>query len=163
MDTGANICCNKNMNLTSAAFKNGEVIPEKYGQAFDDINPPLTIEDVPEGTKSLALIMDDPDVPEAAGVSVWVHWIVFNIAPNTTEITEGWSVQGIHGQGTRGKLDYSGPKPPDKEHRYFFKLYALDSLLNLHEGATKGNIEKSMDGHIIAQAELMGRYAPTQP
>ena len=150
------------MNLTSEAFKQGEMIPEKYGRDFDNVNPPLTIEDVPEGTKSLALIMDDPDVPEAAGVSVWDHWVVFNIPPNEIEISEGWKPSGTRGVGTRGELDYGGPRPPDREHRYFFKLYALDSMLELPEGTTKEQVLNEMEGHVLESTELMGRFKPAE-
>ena len=149
------------MKLTSTAFQNDELIPQKYGQDFEDINPPLTIQDIPEGTKSLALLMDDPDIPESAGIPVWDHWVVFNISPAIMEIKENWNVKGIRGKGTRGYLNYSGPKPPDREHRYFFKLYALDNTLNLAEGATKIDVERAMEGHVLEHAVLMGRYAPS--
>lgn len=148
------------MKLTSTAFKNGGTIPQKYGRDFENVNPPLAIEDVPEGTKSLVLLMDDPDVPESAPVDVWDHWVVYNISPNTTQIIENWNVEGTRGKGTRGELDYGGPRPPDREHRYFFKLYALDTELNLDEGASKQEVLEAIKGHIIQEAELMGRFAP---
>lgn len=157
------------MTLTSSAFENGGVIPRKYGQDFEDVNPPLVIEGVPDSAVSLVLFMDDPDIPAAAGVPVWDHWVVFNIPPTTATIPEGWkpalstssgSAKGVRGVGTRGKLDYSGPRPPDREHRYFFKLYALDARLDLSEGATKQQVLDAMDGHVIASTELMGRFAP---
>ena len=148
------------MQLTSPVFLNGETIPQKYGQNFEDINPPLTIIDVPDGATSLALTMEDPDVPAAAGVPVWDHWVVFNIPATLTEIPEAWTINGIKGKGTRGKLEYSGPKPPDREHRYFFRVYALDTLLNLPEGSTKEELLAAIEGHILSQAALMGRFAP---
>ncbi len=148
------------MKLISPAFENGGTIPQKYGRDFENVNPPLTIEDVPEGTRSLVLLMDDPDVPASAPVDVWDHWVVFNISPNTTQVIENWNVEGVRGKGTRGELDYGGPRPPDREHRYFFKLYALDTELSLEEGASKQEVLDAMKGHIIEQAELMGRYAP---
>lgn len=148
------------MKLTSPAFEHSGVIPKKYGRDFENVNPPLAIEDVPVGTVSLALFMDDPDVPEAAGVPVWDHWVVFNISPNTRQIIENWSVTGTRGVGTRGELNYGGPRPPDREHRYFFKLYALDTMLDLSEGASKQDVLDAMEGHIIEQAELMGTFAP---
>jgi hypothetical protein len=148
------------MKLTSPAFESGGVIPKKYGREFENINPPLNIDDIPHGSSSLVLLMDDPDVPEAAGVSVWSHWVVFNIPPNTTTIPEGWSPTGVRGSGTRGELDYGGPRPPDREHRYFFKLYALDTMLDLREGATKQDVLNAMEGRVLASAELMGKYAP---
>lgn len=148
------------MQLTSTAFKNGEMIPKKYGLDFENVNPPLSIEDVPEAARSLVLIMDDPDVPKEAGVPVWDHWIVFNMAPNLREIVERWDVEGVRGKGTRGELEYTGPRPPDREHRYFFKLYALDTTLDLDEGVSKQDVLRAMKGHVIEEAELVGRFAP---
>ena len=148
------------MKLTSTAFENGETIPQKYGRDFANVNPPLSIEDVPEGAKSLVLIMDDPDVPAAAGVDVWDHWVVYNVSPLTTQIVENWNVEGMSGVGTRGEKAYGGPRPPDREHRYFFKLYALDTELDLPEGSTKAQVEKAMEGHVLEKAKLMGRFAP---
>ena len=149
------------MQLTSSAFKDGEAIPDKYGQNFENINPPLMIIDAPEGAVSFALIMDDPDVPAGAGVPVWDHWVVFNLSPNVCDIPEHWSVEGIRGKGTRGELGYGGPRPPDKEHRYFFTVYAIDILLDLSEGATKVECIDAMADHVLEKAELMGRFAPT--
>jgi len=144
----------KNMNLTSAAFASNELIPSKYTCDGQDISPPLAISDIPEGAKSLVLIMDDPDAP----IGIWNHWIVFNIPILTLAIAEGQNPQGVLGKSSGGKNAYEGPCPPDKEHRYFFKLYALDKMLNLPEGSTKAEVEKAMEGHILEQAELMGRY-----
>lgn len=148
------------MKLTSPAFQDGEMIPPRYGRDFANVNPPLAIDDVPAGTKSLAIIMEDPDVPAAAGVPVWDHWIVFNIPPTITVIPEAWSPEGVRGKGTRGELDYGGPRPPDREHRYFFRIYALDSLLGLPEGSSKQEVLSALQGHILAEAELMGRFTP---
>lgn len=148
------------MKLTSQAFSEGETIPRKYGRDFENVNPPLTINDIPQGTVSLALLMDDPDVPKTAGVPVWDHWVVFNIPPKTTQITENWYVDGVRGAGTRGELNYGGPRPPDREHRYFFRVFALDTTLNIKEGASKQNILDAMQDHILDTAKLMGRYAP---
>ena len=148
------------MKLTSPAFNHGETIPQKYGRDFDNVNPPLQIQDVPVDARSLVLVMDDPDVPEMAGVPVWDHWIVFNVDPSVSDIPENWAVNGVRGAGTRGELDYGGPRPPDKEHRYFFKLYALDNRLDLSEGVSKAEVEAAMEGHVIEQTELMGRFAP---
>lgn len=149
------------MQLTSPAFENGSLIPKKYGQDFEDINPPLLITDVPDGTVSLTLIMEDPDVPEAAGVPIWDHWVVFNIPPDTKEISEAWAIVGTPGKGTRGKLTYSGPRPPDREHRYFFKLFALNTFIDLPEGSSKQEVLAALQNRILASAELMGRFAPT--
>jgi hypothetical protein len=148
------------MKLTSSTFDHEGKIPSKYTCDGENINPPLTISNVPAQAKSLVLIMDDPDVPKRLRADgMWDHWIVFNIPPNLTEINEGEEPPGVHGIGTSNNLDYFGPCPPDREHRYFFKLYALDTELNLREKATKKQVEKAMEGHIQAKAQLMGRYA----
>lgn len=148
------------MRLTSPAFANGEAIPQRFGRDFENHNPPLDISDIPLDTVSLVLIMEDPDVPPAAGVPIWDHWIVFNIPPDITHIPEAWKTIGVRGRGTRGELDYGGPRPPDKEHRYYFRMYAVDSLLDLPEGSTKQAVLTAITGHVLAAAELMGRFAP---
>jgi len=150
------------MKLTSPIFENNEKIPRKYTCDGENINPPLTISNIPGNTKSLVLIMDDPDVPaQVRPEQIWDHWIVFNIPPETLEIKEN-SNPGIKGKGSYSHLNYGGPCPPSqyepKEHRYFFKLYALDITLNLKEGATKKEIEDAMKEHIIEETELVGRY-----
>ena len=145
------------MELTSTAFKHGGKIPSKYTCEGENISPPLKIEDAPLDIKSLVLIMDDPDAVKPTG-KIWVHWVVFNIPPETEEILEGEQPKGIAGEGTRGELEYRGPCPPDGEHRYFFKLYALDEELSLKEGATKEDVEEAMEGHILEEAELIGKY-----
>lgn len=150
------------MKLTSPAFEQGGKIPAKYTCDGENINPPLTISDVPSEAKSLVLIMDDPDVPKRLRADgMWDHWIVFNMPPSLTEIVEGKEPEGIHGIGTGKNLDYYGPCPPDREHRYFFKLYALDTQLNLPEKATKKQVERAMTERILAKTELMGRYERT--
>ncbi len=148
------------MQLTSTAFPDGGVIPQRYGRDFENMNPPLTISEVPNETRSLMLIVEDPDIPAAVGVPVWDHWIVFNIPPDTTSIPEGWRPTGVRGKGTRGELGYGGPRPPNAEHRYFFRAFALNTKLDLPEGATKQQVLNASEGHILAQAELMGRFAP---
>lgn len=149
------------MLLTSPAFLHGETIPKKFSQDGENINPPLAWSGVPDGTQSCALVMEDPDVPPAAGVPVWDHWIVWNIPAEITSIPEAWQVVGTSGKGTRGELRYSGPRPPDKEHRYFFHVYALDAVLDLREGASKADLIKTIRDHILAEAVLMGRCAPS--
>jgi hypothetical protein len=150
------------MKLSSSAFEESGRIPSKYTCDGDNLNPPLKFSDVPSGTQSLALIMEDPDVPKNLRPDgMWDHWIVFNIPPGTAEIPEGQEPPGAHGEGTSGNQNYFGPCPPDREHRYFFKLFALDSLLDLKEKATKPELEKAMEGHILEKAELMGRYERT--
>ncbi len=147
------------MKLSSSAFKNADHIPRQYTCDGANINPPLDIADIPAGTKSLVLILEDPDVPRYIREDqMWDHWIVFNIPPNTTRIDEGTEPLGQHGLGTGNNLKYYGPCPPDAEHRYFFKLYALDSLLTITEKSTKKQVEAAMKGHILAHTELMGIY-----
>jgi Raf kinase inhibitor-like YbhB/YbcL family protein len=148
------------MELFSPAFKSGDMLPQKYGRDFENINPPLSWSGLPEETQSLVLLMEDPDVPTSAGVLVWDHWVVFNIAPSLSHIPEAWQVSGRRGRGTRGELEYGGPKPPDREHRYFFKLLALNTVLDLPEGATKQDVLAASEGHVLDQAEVVGRFAP---
>lgn len=148
------------MKIESNAFQNGSEIPRKYGYKKDNVNPPLIFKDVPINAKSLALIMDDPDAVGAVG-KVWVHWVVWNIDPSTNEIPEN-SIpsRSIQGKTDFGEVAYGGPAPPDKEHTYIFKLFALDDKLNLDEGSTKSQLEDSMKNHVIAESILEGRYAP---
>jgi hypothetical protein len=146
------------MNITSPAFQHNGSIPSLYTCDGKNINPPLIFSDIPEQAKSLVLIMDDPDVPPQAGVPVWDHWIVFNIPPTVTTVEEGKNPKGVLGKNTSGKLAYGGPCPPDREHRYFFKLYALDTMLSLPAGSTKKEVEEAMKGHVIAKGELIGLY-----
>lgn len=147
------------MKLTSPAFEHGGKIPSTYTCDGKNINPPLIISDVPAGTATLTLVMDDPDVPKHLRADgMWDHWIVFNISPRTHTVREGEEPSGAHGVGTGGDVKYQGPCPPDREHRYFFKLYALDIELDVPEKATKQQLEEAMEGHIIEKAELMGRY-----
>lgn len=147
------------MKLTSPSFKQGEKIPSKHTCDAEDRSPELHISDVPAKAKSLVLIMDDPDVPAwVRKECIWDHWIVFNIPPNTRHIPENQQPPGTPGKNTQGDLKYQGPCPPDREHRYFFKLYALDNQLNLPQGATKKEVEEAMKGHILAKAQLMGLY-----
>lgn len=147
------------MKLTSSAFKDHGIIPSVYTCEGKNINPPLEITGVPHEAKSLVLINDDPDVPKTIRPEgVFDHWVIFNMPPNTHRIAENSTPPGVQGSNTKGKSEYYGPCPPDREHRYFFKLYALDTMLHLHEGATKKEIEHAMRGHIIAECQLMGRY-----
>ncbi|MBI3032174.1 YbhB/YbcL family Raf kinase inhibitor-like protein [Candidatus Woesearchaeota archaeon] len=147
----------KKLTITSSTFKHNGKIPSKYTCDGENVNPPLKIEGIPSETKSLVLIMDDPDAIKPAG-KVWDHWIVFNIPPKVTEIHEHEEPEGRHGKGTGGNLNYKGPCPPDAEHRYFFKVYALNSMIELPEGSAKAEIEKAMNNHILAKGELIGVY-----
>jgi len=146
------------MKLESSAFENGKVIPRKYGYKNENISPPLQISEIPKGTKSLVLIMDDPDAMVAVG-KVWVHWVLWNISPNTKEVLEN-SIpdNSIEGKTDFDEIGYGGPAPPDKEHTYIFKLYALDISLDLKQGSTK--IEESMKKHILSETRLEGKFAP---
>lgn len=152
------------MRVTSRAFADGERIPTQFSCEGQDMNPPLSFHEVPSEAKSLVLIMDDPDVPEFVRKDrMWDHWVVFNIPASVTEVKENSQPPGVAGKNTSGGLNYQGPCPPDREHRYFFKLYALDQELFLKEGATKKEVEVAMEGHILAKAELMGRYTHNRP
>jgi len=142
------------MKLTSTAFENNREIPLEYTCDGADTSPELNIDDVPENAKSLVLINDDPDAP----VGTWDHWVVFNIAPSTTKIGKGQEPEGIGGKNSWGRIGYGGPCPPSGTHRYFFKFYALDTELDLQVGASKGEIEKAMEDHVLAQAQLIGTY-----
>jgi len=140
------------MELTSPAFTNQGFIPRKFTCQGEDVNPPLVISNIPSGAKSLALVVDDPDAP----MGTWVHWVVFDI-PIVNRIEENNSL-GKEGINDFGRKRYGGPCPPSGTHRYFFKIYALDTLLNLKEGITKEELENAMQGHILAEAQLVGLY-----
>ena len=144
-----------NLQLTTPAFSDGDEIPLECGYKNGNEVPPLAINGIPEGTKSLTLIMDDPDAMGAVG-KVWVHWIVWNIDPTATESLQ----DATEGMTDFGEVGYGGPAPPDKRHTYVFKLYALDCELDLPNESTKTDLEKAMEGHIIEQATLTGTYAP---
>src|SRR3989344_4844207 len=151
------------LSLTSTAFENGGLIPAKYTCDEDrTLSPQLSIAGVPAEAKSLTLIMDDPDVPKVIHPDgMFDHWVLFNIPPTTTGIPEGGSA-GIAGRNGAGKNAYTGPCPPPQyepsEHRYFFKLYALDTELALQAGASKAEVEKAMQGHVVGEVQLLGRY-----
>jgi len=142
------------LKLSSSVFEHNGSIPPKYTCDGDDISPPLEISNVGEGVKSLVLIMDDPDAPGGT----WDHWVVFNLSPTLTAIEEGFEPKGVSGNNSWGRIGYGGPCPPSGEHRYIFKLYTLDTKLSLKEGATKTEVEKSMQDHIFQQTELIGLY-----
>ncbi|MBN1974599.1 MAG: YbhB/YbcL family Raf kinase inhibitor-like protein [Sedimentisphaerales bacterium] len=148
------------IQITSPAFRNEGMIPPKYTADGSNVSPPLKFGALPEETKSLALINDDPDAP----AGTWVHWIMWNIKPDTAGLAENippdktlpdGSKQGMTSFGRHG---YGGPAPPGGTHRYYFKIYALDTQLNLHERADKQELLKAMEGHILAQGQLMGKY-----
>lgn len=142
----------KVLKVTSNAFEHEGMIPVKYTCDGDNVNPPLNIEHIPEEAKCLALIVDDPDAPKGT----WVHWVVFNM-PVTHHIKEN-AVHGTQGVNDFKQHEYGGPCPPSGTHRYFFKVYAIDEILDLASGATKAQVEKAMSEHIIAFGELVGLY-----
>lgn len=143
------------MKITSPAFFHNGMIPKKYTCQGEDINPPLDFTDVPTYAKSLALIVDDPDAP----MGTWVHWIVYNIKPDCFHIAENSVPEGaLLGKNDFGKFQYGGPCPPSGTHRYFFKLYALDCVLDLKGVVNKTQLLSAMEGHILAEAELVGLY-----
>ena len=152
------------LRIMSSVFSHRGNIPVKYTCDGENISPPLKILGVPEKTKSLALIMDDPDVPKHLRPDgLWVHWVMWNIDPKTEDIPEhSVPASAVEGATSSGRPGYGGPCPPDREHRYFFKLYALDTMLKLDVSATKDILEEAMQGHILVQAELMGVYEHTR-
>ena len=147
------------MQIVSPAFENGGPIPSVYTCDGKDINLPLEIKGVPDGAKSLVLIMDDPDVPSFVRKDqMYVHWVIYDMPPETRILKENTTPPGIQGTGTGNEQRYEGPCPPDREHRYFFKLYALKGFLKLKPGATKKQVEVAMEGQVLEKTELMGRY-----
>jgi Raf kinase inhibitor-like YbhB/YbcL family protein len=151
-------------SIQSSEFENGGAIPTIYTCQGDDISPPLCWQDVPEGTQSLALIVHDPDVPSPdKPVRIWVHWVLYNMPVDTAALSQGMTsaqlpAATLEGRNDWNRTDYGGPCPPMGRHRYFFRLYALDTrLADLHQ-PTKDQLEKAMQGHIIAEAELIGTY-----
>jgi Raf kinase inhibitor-like YbhB/YbcL family protein len=147
----------ENLTVTSPAFEDGAPIPDRYGKAYENVNPPLRFEGVPDDAASLAVIVDDPDAPGGT----FDHWLVWNVPPDTTEIPEGWDPPAGVVQGTNdfGNVRYDGPKPPS-EHTYQFEGYALDAELDLERGAKKDALESAMDGHVLASGTLTGTFAP---
>jgi hypothetical protein len=142
------------MKLTSTAFGHNESIPRKFTCQGEDLSPALRVAEIPDGTQSLALIMDDPDAPGRT----FDHWIAYDIPADTTVIEEG-ATPGTQGTNDFGRAGYGGPCPPSGTHRYFFRMYALDDRLDLPAGIGKQDLERTMEGHILDQAELVGRYA----
>jgi Raf kinase inhibitor-like YbhB/YbcL family protein len=141
------------IKIESSAFVSGGNIPSLYSCDEQDVNPPLSFGELPRGTESMVLIVDDPDAP----VGTWTHWVVYNIEP-TTKISEN-SIPGVQGLNDFRKLEWGGPCPPSGTHRYFFKIYALDKKLDLGEGALRDSVERSMEGHILGKGELVGTFA----
>jgi len=148
------------IKITSTAFEEEGMIPEKYTCDGIDVSPPLTWTSIPDGTKILALICDDPDAP----MGTWVHWVLFNLPANIIEMPENIPPErelengAKQGMNDFRKIGYGGPCPPGGTHRYYFKLFALDTELNLEAGATKSQLLEAMEGHILGEGQLMGRY-----
>lgn len=148
------------IQLTSSVFENEGMIPSKYSCDGEDISPPLSWSSVPEGTQTVALIADDPDAP----MGTFVHWVLFNLPANVQELPEDVPSDkkldngALQGTNDFKKIGYGGPCPPGGTHRYYFKIYALDTELDLKAGATKKDLLNAMEGHILAQGQLMGKY-----
>ncbi len=148
------------IKITSSAFEDGGLIPAKYTCDGADVSPPLQWDAVPEGTKSIALICDDPDAP----MGTWVHWVLFNLPSNAKELVENIPAEETLPNGAKqgvsdfGRIGYGGPCPPGGTHRYFFKIYALDTEVGLQAGADKRRLLKTMEGHILEQGQLIGKY-----
>ncbi len=146
------------MRIESPAFSHEGVIPVRYTCDGDNISPPLAFFDIPERSQSLALVVDDPDAP----LKVWTHWVVWNIRPDTATVAEGEiPAGGVEGMTDFGKRRWGGPCPPSGTHRYFFTLYALDTILDIDPASEKEDVEQAMEGHVIEKAELMGLYQRT--
>ena len=138
-------------SISSHDFNEGKEIPKKFGYKFENQQPQIDFKNIPDGTKIIALIMDDPDAMGAVG-KVWVHWLEYHYVNDITTI--------IQGKNDFGETGYGGPAPPDKRHTYIFKAYALDTILDLKEGFSKQELEDAMKGHILAEAKLTGTFAP---
>ena len=148
------------IEVTSSAFSEGEMIPARFSCDGEDVSPPLAWSGVPDTARSLALICDDPDAPVGTGD----HWVLFNIPADAADLPEAVPADptlasgAVNGKNSWGRLGYGGPCPPGGTHRYFFYLYALDTRLSLEPGATKAQVRQAMEGHILAEGQLMGRY-----
>jgi hypothetical protein len=148
------------LRVTSPGFGEGEIIPKRYTCEGEDVSPSFKWKGVPEGAKSLALICEDPDAPGG----MWVHWVIFNLPAAMEGLASGVSAEEIVGRGARygvndfGVSGYRGPCPPGGAHRYYFRLYALDTELDLASGATRGQLLQAMEGHVVAEGHIMGIY-----
>jgi Raf kinase inhibitor-like YbhB/YbcL family protein len=147
------------MEILSSDFQDNGSIPSQFTCDGANVSPNLSFSEVPQEAVSLALIMEDPDVPKTVRADgMWDHWLVWNISPKTNGVQSGERVVGTYGNNTGGKPEYGGPCPPDREHRYFFTLYALDSTIDLPQGSSKQELLNAMNGHVLAQAQLVGKY-----
>lgn len=147
------------LTITSPEFEMNGIIPSHFTCDGNNISPELIFSNIPKGTQTLALTMEDPDVPHSVRADgMWNHWVVWNMLPTVTRIWEGAVPTGVVGINTSGKLAYDGPCPPDREHRYIFTLYALDMMLSLPPGSTKEKLLQAIAPHLIEKATLIGRY-----
>ena len=148
------------LKIISTAFEHGGKIPLKYTCDGADVSPPLAFRNIPNGTKSIALICDDPDAP----MGTWVHWVLFNLPPDVSSLPENLPPQELLENGAKqgkndfGNLGYGGPCPPGGEHRYYFKVYALDREIDLPAGASKSDLTEAIGGHFLSEGRLMGKY-----
>jgi hypothetical protein len=150
------------LSITSPSFEMNGTIPARFTCDGENISPELVFSNIPVGTKSLALTMEDPDVPRTIKPDgMWNHWVAWNMLPTVTGIGEGSEAPGVVGINSRGNNKYGGPCPPDREHRYIFTLYALDSLLDISNNSSKDELLVALDSHIIEQAKLIGLYNRT--
>jgi len=150
------------MELSSPAFRDGDPIPDEYGYTERNVNPPFELSGVPDDAESLVIVVDDPDAVEPAG-KVWLHWLVWNVNPTRKRIPEDWSTAtaaATEGENDYGETGYGGPNPPDREHTYRFRLFALDDTLDVPGGGTLDDLERAMDGHVVDEAGYEGTYAP---
>ncbi|MDE1769591.1 MAG: YbhB/YbcL family Raf kinase inhibitor-like protein [Thaumarchaeota archaeon] len=143
------------LKVSSSAFENEGVIPSEFTCDGQDISPPLSITDVPKETKTIAIIMDDPDAP----MGTFTHWLVWNIPSDKTQFAKGEKIDFVQGRTSFGSQSYGGPCPPSGTHRYFFKIYALDTKLELKQGSSVKDLEKAIKGHVVAESVLMGKYS----
>ena len=145
------------MKASSSAFENGGKIPSEFTCDGQDLSPPLSIIDVPKEAKTIAIIMDDPDAP----MGTFTHWLVWNIPSHKTQFTKGEKLDFVQGRTSFGTTEYGGPCPPSGTHRYFFKIYALDTKLDLKQGSSVKDLEKAIRVHVLAESVLMGKYSRT--
>ncbi|MFB6108944.1 MAG: YbhB/YbcL family Raf kinase inhibitor-like protein [Haloplanus sp.] len=154
----------ESLGLSSPAFRDGDAIPEKYGYTERNVNPPLEIEGVQSEAESLVLVVDDPDAVPATG-KVWLHWLVWNVDPTRKRVPEDWdtaTASAVEGENDFDEVGYGGPNPPDGEHTYRFRLFALDTELDVPAGSGLDAVERAMEGHVLAMTKYEGTFAPLE-
>ena len=148
------------LKVGSPVFDDGDMLSDKYGYTFENVNPPLSFSGVPEDAESLVVVVDDPDAMKPAG-KIWDHWVVWNIEPDVGQIEEGKVPPGaVEGRNDFGERGYGGPNPPDGIHKYRFKVYALDKRLDISESSTKKDVEEAMKGHVLDDDQIIGSFGP---